>query len=101
MSSDEKALEKIGKLHHAERNGDYRREISSTDAIIDTVNALVDAHNELMNIVNLLLKRDEENCLEKAKAELLEAHTENETKAHKQNTCACPCHNKHDTHYPL
>jgi protein subunit release factor A len=101
MSSDEKALEKIGKLHHAERNGDYRREISSTDAIIDTVNALVDAHNELMNIVNLLLKRDEENCLEKAKAELLEAHTENETKAHKQNTCTCPCHNKHDTHYPL
>jgi len=34
-------------------------------------------------------------------AELLDTHTENETKAHKQNTCTCPCHNKHDTHYPL
>ncbi len=34
-------------------------------------------------------------------AELLEAHTENETKAHKPNNCTCPCHNKHDTHYPL
>ena len=94
-------MKKIGKLHHEERYENYRREISGIDAIIDTVNALVDAHNELMNIVNLLLKRDEENCLEKAKAELLEAHTENETKAHKQNTCACPCHNKHATHYHL
>ena len=26
-------------------------------------------------------------------AELLEAHTENETKAHKPNNCTCPCHN--------
>ncbi len=34
-------------------------------------------------------------------AELLEAHTENEPKAHKPNTCTCPCHNKHATHYHL
>ena len=26
-------------------------------------------------------------------AELLDTHTENETKAHKPNTCTCPCHN--------
>lgn len=94
-------MKKIGKLHHEERYENYRREISGIDAIIDTVNALVDAHNELMNIVNLLLKRDEENCLEKAKAELLDTHTENETKAHKPNTCACPCHNVQSRLYSL
>lgn len=44
-------------------------------SVYDKLNELIDAHNELMNIVNLLLKRDEENCFEKAKAELLDTHT--------------------------
>lgn len=30
-------------------------------SVYDKLNELIDAHNELMNIVNLLLKRDEEN----------------------------------------
>ena len=37
--------------------------------------SVYDKLNELTDAVNLLLKRDEENCLEKAKAELLETHT--------------------------
>lgn len=34
-------------------------------------------------------------------AELLDTHTENETKAHKPNTCACPCHNVQSRLYSL
>lgn len=39
-------MKKIEKLHHAERSENYSRTESSTYDIIDTVNALVDAHND-------------------------------------------------------
>lgn len=65
------------------------------------IQELTDAHNELAKIVGLLLKRDEENCLEKAKAELLETHTVKEVcicyqlSRHSKDPemfCSCQCH---------
>ncbi len=84
MSSDEKALGEFHKKH-------CHKGLSDDKWYINIY--------ELEKIEQFILKtrqkaREEEH-------QLLDTHTENETKAHKPNTCTCPCHNKHDTHYPL
>ena len=84
MSSDEKALEEFHKKH-------CHKGLSDDKWYINIY--------ELEKIEQFILKtrqkaREEEH-------QLLDTHTENETKAHKPNNCTCQCHNKHDTHYPL
>lgn len=66
-------MKKIEKLDY--NTSVYPPHIPRLQTVIEKVQELIDAHNELAKIVGLLLKRDEENCLEKAKAELIETHT--------------------------
>ncbi len=77
MSSDEKALKQICYCGHPkERHFDRW--------VLD---------NEIVNGSLGVVGCNHCGCREYAHNELLDTHTENETKAHKPNNCTCQCNN--------
>lgn len=95
MSSDEKALEEFDKSVLDYESDDSFNLLSAVRAKYGDV-AVEDL---LENIKTFILKTRQEAREEER--QLLDTHTENETKAHKPNTCACPCHNVQPRLYSL